>query len=401
MKKVMLIVGTRPEAIKMAPVYMELAARPSEFEVSVCATGQHRQMLDQVLRIFGMRPDIDLDAMQPGQSLNGLVPTVMRGLGAVFEQAQPDVVLVQGDTSSAVAGAMAAFHLQIPVGHVEAGLRTYNRHAPFPEEVNRKVISSIADLHFAPTQHAEANLLNECVAAQDIVVTGNTVIDALYWVLKHKAPDMEPYTGTIPKGDGWILVTGHRRESFGDGFRDICLGLKEISEKYPAQQIIYPVHLNPKVRETVNAMLGDQENIHLIEPMDYVPFVHLMQQAAFIISDSGGIQEEATALGKPVLVMRDVTERPEAVQAGVCKLVGTDPAKIIKEASALIDGASWVGQGAAARKVYGDGHAARRIADALAEDERAVSSFVARPQMGKGRAAVARAGAAPVQALRR
>ena len=388
MKKVMLIVGTRPEAIKMAPVYMELAARPSEFEVSVCATGQHRQMLDQVLRIFGMRPDIDLDAMQPGQSLNGLVPTVMRGLGAVFEQAQPDVVLVQGDTSSAVAGAMAAFHLQIPVGHVEAGLRTYNRHAPFPEEVNRKVISSIADLHFAPTQHAEANLLNECVAAQDIVVTGNTVIDALYWVLKHKAPDMEPYTGTIPKGDGWILVTGHRRESFGDGFRDICLGLKEICEKYPAQQIIYPVHLNPKVRETVNAMLGDQENIHLIEPMDYVPFVHLMQQAAFIISDSGGIQEEATALGKPV-------------QAGVCKLVGTDPAKIIKEASALIDGASWVGQGAAARKVYGDGHAARRIADALAEDERAVSSFVARPQMGKGRAAVARADAAPVQGLRR
>jgi UDP-N-acetylglucosamine 2-epimerase (non-hydrolysing) len=401
MKKVMLIVGTRPEAIKMAPVYMELAARPSEFEVTLCATGQHREMLDQVLRIFGMKPDFDLDAMQPGQTLNGLVPTVMRGLGEVFEKAKPDVVLVQGDTSSAVAGAMAAFHLQIPVGHVEAGLRTYNKYAPYPEEVNRKMISAIADLHFTPTQHAEANLLKEGVPPQEIVVTGNTVIDALYWVLEHKTPDLAPLTGHIPADCPWILVTGHRRESFGEGFRNICIGLKEISEKFPGHQIVYPVHLNPKVRETVNAMLGDLENIHLIEPMDYVPFVHLMRQAAFIISDSGGIQEEATALGKPVLVMRDVTERPEAVKAGVCKLVGTDSAKIFSEASALIKGTSAVKQSEEIRKIYGDGHAAQRIADALAADEPRVNDFVTSLPKGKGVGVAAGVGAAQSQGVQR
>ena len=388
MRKIMLIVGTRPEAIKMAPVYMELAARPSEFEVSVCATGQHRQMLDQVLRIFGIRPDFDLDAMQPGQTLNGLVPMVMQGLGDVFERTQPDVVLVQGDTSSAVAGAMAAFHLQIPVGHVEAGLRTYNKLAPFPEEVNRRLISGIADMHFTPTPYAEANLLKERIEPQDILVTGNTVIDALYWVLEHKAPDLTPFTGHIPADRPWILVTGHRRESFGEGFRNICMGLLQISQKYPKHQIVYPVHLNPRVRETVNAMLGELENIHLIEPMDYVPFVHLMRRAEFIISDSGGIQEEATALGKPVLVMRDVTERPEAVRAGVCKLVGTDPAKIVNAASALIDQKAANLHSEATRKVYGDGHAAKRIADALSIGDPQPNASVTHRPMGDDRVAV-------------
>lgn len=365
MTSVLLIVGTRPEAIKMAPVYLEMAARPDEFDVSVCATAQHRQMLDQVLRVFDIVPRFDLDAMRPGQTLNGLVPDVMRGLGTVFEEAAPDLVLVQGDTSSAFAGAMAAFHLQIPVAHVEAGLRTYDKRAPFPEEGNRRLISSIADLHFPPTRHAAANLAREGVGADSMVVTGNTVIDALFWVLEHAQADLSSVTRRIPAEAPWILVTGHRRESFGEGFRNICRGLRAIAETCPTHQIIYPVHLNPNVRDTVLGMLGDIDNIHLLDPMDYVPFVHLMRQADFIISDSGGIQEEATALGKPVLVMREVTERPEAVKAGICKLVGTDPDRILREATALAQSRS--PPSPAARKVYGDGHAAKRIADAIAQ----------------------------------
>ncbi|SER99325.1 UDP-N-Acetylglucosamine 2-epimerase [Tranquillimonas rosea] len=365
MTSVLLIVGTRPEAIKMAPVYLEMAARPDEFDVSVCATAQHRQMLDQVLRVFDIVPRFDLDAMRPGQTLNGLVPDVMRGLGTVFEEAAPDLALVQGDTSSAFAGAMAAFHLQIPVAHVEAGLRTYDKRAPFPEEGNRRLISSIADLHFPPTRHAAANLAREGVGADSMVVTGNTVIDALFWVLEHAQADLSSVTRRIPAEAPWILVTGHRRESFGEGFRNICRGLRAIAETCPTHQIIYPVHLNPNVRDTVLGMLGDIDNIHLLDPMDYVPFVHLMRQADFIISDSGGIQEEATALGKPVLVMREVTERPEAVKAGICKLVGTDPDRILREATALAQSRS--PPSPAARKVYGDGHAAKRIADAIAQ----------------------------------
>ncbi|WP_422074174.1 non-hydrolyzing UDP-N-acetylglucosamine 2-epimerase [Tranquillimonas rosea] len=365
MTSVLLIVGTRPEAIKMAPVYLEMAARPDEFDVSVCATAQHRQMLDQVLRVFDIVPRFDLDAMRPGQTLNGLVPDVMRGLGTVFEEAAPDLVLVQGDTSSAFAGAMAAFHLQIPVAHVEAGLRTYDKRAPFPEEGNRRLISSIADLHFPPTRHAAANLAREGVGADSMVVTGNTVIDALFWVLEHAQADLSSVTRRIPAEAPWILVTGHRRESFGEGFRNICRGLRAIAETCPTHQIIYPVHLNPNVRDTVLGMLGDIDNIHLLDPMDYVPFVHLMRQADFIISDSGGIQEEATALSKPVLVMREVTERPEAVKAGICKLVGTDPNRILREATALAQSRS--PPSPAARKVYGDGHAAKRIADAIAQ----------------------------------
>lgn len=366
MKKVMLIAGTRPEAIKMAPIFQVLSARADRFDVTVCATAQHRQMLDQVLRIFEITPKFDLDAMRPGQSLNGLVPEVMRGLDTVLQRERPDLVLVQGDTSSALAGAMAAFHLQIPVGHVEAGLRTYNKQAPYPEEVNRRLISAIADLHFAPTRHAGENLLREGVGQEDIEVTGNTVIDALFWVLANRHADVSGLLADVPWDAPWILVTGHRRESFGEGFRNICRALAELAARYPEQQIVYPVHLNPRVRETVFGMLGDARNIHLVEPMDYVPFVHLMQRSEFIISDSGGIQEEATALGKPVLVTREVTERPEAVMAGVCKLVGTDTEKILHEATALIEQNSVFQQNAGAREVYGDGHAAERIAAAIA-----------------------------------
>lgn len=366
MKKVLLVVGTRPEAIKMAPVFQELAARPDAFDVTLCATGQHREMLDQVLRIFGIDPADDLDAMRPGQSLNSLLPDLVRGLGAVYERRRPDIVLVQGDTTSAFAGAMAAFHLQIPVGHVEAGLRTYDRSAPFPEEGNRRLISAIADWHFAPTGHAARNLRNEGVAAQSVTVTGNTVIDALFWVLKHRSATLSELLPTAPADAPWILVTGHRRESFGEGFRNICSALIEIAQRFPAHHIVYPVHLNPRVRDTVLKMLGDAANIHLVDPIDYVPFVHLMQRAEFIISDSGGIQEEATALGKTVLVTRAVTERPEAIEAGVCKLVGTDPAKIVGEAAALLERDAEAGRRAKPAQIYGDGRAARRIADTIA-----------------------------------
>jgi UDP-N-acetylglucosamine 2-epimerase len=261
---------------------------------------------------------------------------------------------------------MAAFHLQIPVGHVEGGLRTYDKSAPFPEEVNRKLISAIADLHFAPTEHARENLLKEGVPADTVEVTGNTVIDAMFWVLRNRRADVSALLETVPQEAPWILVTGHRRESFGEGFRNICTALSTLAGRYPGHQIVYPVHLNPNVRDTVFGMLGDAENIHLVEPMDYVPFVHLMDRADFIISDSGGIQEEATALGKPVLVTREVTERPEAIEAGVCRLVATDPATILREASALVEQNSVFERNARACEVYGDGHAARRIAEAIA-----------------------------------
>ncbi|EPX85750.1 non-hydrolyzing UDP-N-acetylglucosamine 2-epimerase [Salipiger mucosus] len=261
---------------------------------------------------------------------------------------------------------MAAFHLQIPVGHVEAGLRTYDKRAPFPEEVNRRLISTIADLHFAPTAHAEENLLREGVPPDTIEVTGNTVIDALFWVLANRTADLSGLLSEVPSEAPWILVTGHRRESFGEGFRNLCIALNEIAERYPGHQIVYPVHLNPRVRETVFEMLKDRSNIHLVEPMDYVPFVHLMQRSEFIISDSGGIQEEATALGKSVLVTREVTERPEAVMAGVCRLVGTDPEKILRGAASLLDRNSAFANDPSARQIYGDGHAAARIVDAIA-----------------------------------
>lgn len=367
MKKVMLVVGTRPEAIKMAPIFLEIASRPTEFDAKLCATAQHRQMLDQVLQVFNITPDFDLDAMRPAQSLNQLLPDLVRGLGELLERERPDRVLVQGDTTTAFAGAMSAFQLQIPVGHVEAGLRTHDLSAPFPEEGNRKLISAIADLHFAPTQHAAENLRREGVAEPSIVVTGNSVIDALFWVLANRKIDPTAILPSVPAKAPWILVTGHRRESFGAGFRDLSTALAELAGRFKSHQFVYPVHLNPLVRDTVFNMLDGLDNIHLVDPVDYVTFVHLMQRAEFIISDSGGIQEEATALGKPVLVTRAVTERPEAIEAGVCTLVGTDPERIFAKASELIKRNNVFAQRAITRRIYGDGRAASRIADALLE----------------------------------
>ncbi|MGJ8561784.1 MAG: non-hydrolyzing UDP-N-acetylglucosamine 2-epimerase [Litorimonas sp.] len=375
MKKVMLVVGTRPEAIKMAPIFLEIASRPAEFDAKLCATAQHRQMLDQVLQVFNITPAFDLDAMRPAQSLNQLLPDLVRGLGELLERERPDRVLVQGDTTTAFAGAMSAFQLQIPVGHVEAGLRTHDLSAPFPEEGNRKLISAIADLHFAPTQHAAENLRREGIAEPSVVVTGNSVIDALFWVLANRKIDPTAILPSVPAKAPWILVTGHRRESFGAGFRALCTALTELAGRFKNHQFVYPVHLNPLVRDTVFNMLDGLDNIHLVDPVDYVTFVHLMQRAEFIISDSGGIQEEATALGKPVLVTRAVTERPEAIEAGVCTLVGTDPERIFAKASELIKRNNVFAQPAITRRIYGDGRAASRIADALLETASDTPSF--------------------------
>jgi UDP-N-acetylglucosamine 2-epimerase (non-hydrolysing) len=366
--KIMIAFGTRPEALKLAPVIAELKKHPSEFATVVCTTAQHREMQDQALGVFDITPDYDLDLMKHGQSLNEIVSGVLRGIGKVIEQEQPDYVLIQGDTSTAFAASLAAFHLRIAVGHVEAGLRTQRKYAPFPEEINRKLISVVADLHFAPTTHAKNILLQEGFRADSIVVTGNTIIDAMYWVLDRKPPQAIPDLPNVPSDAPIILVTAHRRESFGAGFRDICLALKKIAKKFSDYHIVYPVHLNPNVRQPVFSMLGNIRNVHLIEPIKYVKFLHLMKRARFVISDSGGIQEEATALGKPVLVARNVTERPEAVDAGICKLVGTNPERILAESACLIEDEKRYNQASRACNVYGDGFAAKRIVNSLLPD---------------------------------
>ncbi len=365
MIKVLLVFGTRPEAIKLAPVIAELGQCPSNFTTVVCATSQHREMQDQVLRVFDIKPNYDLDLMKLNQSLNEIVSRVLLGISAVLEQEKPNYVLVQGDTSSALAASLAAFHLQIPVGHVEAGLRTYHKYEPFPEEINRKMVSVLADLHFAPTEHARSNLIREGHCVDSVIVTGNTVIDALFLILNRTQMPSMLELMNVPPDVPIILVTGHRRENFGEGFQDICIGLKRIAEKHSDYHIIYPVHLNPNVQEPVFSLLGKIKNIHLIDPLEYVKFVHLMKRSEFIISDSGGIQEEATALGKLVLVMRDVTERPEAVESGVCKLVGTNPERIFSEATRLIEDKSEYHKANNATNIFGDGFAARRIVDAL------------------------------------
>lgn len=362
--KVLIAFGTRPEAIKMAPIVIELAQR-QEFQPVVCATSQHRQMQDQALEVFGISPDYDLDLMKPGQSLNEIVANVLCRIPSVLEQEKPDCVLVQGDTSTAFAVSLAAFHSQIMVGHVEAGLRTYRRYQPFPEEVNRKMVSATATVHFTPTEHARQNLLREGHDEASIFVTGNTVVDALQWVLARTKFEVPAELENFAFDEPFILVTGHRRESFGEGFRNICLGLKAIAARYPSIPLLYPVHLNPNVREPVYSLLGDVPNMHLVSPIAYTHFVHLLKQAKLIISDSGGIQEEAAALGKPVLVMRDVTERPEAVEAGVSKLVGTDPERILREASRLLEDESAYRKASAHRELFGDGSAAKQIADVL------------------------------------
>lgn len=371
MKKVLMVFGTRPEAIKMAPLVDVLQHSREHFETRICVTAQHREMLDSVLSLFGIRPDFDLNLMRPGQDLYDLTSGVLHGMKVILEQERPDLVLVHGDTTTTMAVTLAAFYSRISVGHVEAGLRTGDKYAPYPEEVNRRVTAVVADLHFAPTETARQNLLREGVPNTQVHVTGNTVIDALLAVVGRirNEPDLvRKLTCELPKLDPLrrlILVTGHRRENFGAGFEGICQALAALAERRDVQ-IIYPVHLNPHVREPVERLLGTVDRIHLIPPQEYLPFVFLMEQAHLILTDSGGIQEEAPSLGKPVLVMRETTERPEAIAAGTVRLVGTDPGRIVAEASRLLDDPAAYRQMAQAHNPYGDGQAARRIVQILA-----------------------------------
>lgn len=364
MKKVLLVFGTRPEAIKMASVYEYLKQAP-ELDVRVAVTAQHREMLDQVLHLFNIEPDYDLNVMKPGQGLTEITAAVLAGLKPVLERFKPDLLLVHGDTTTTLAASLAAYYQQIPVGHVEAGLRTGNIYSPWPEEVNRKVTGTIAQLHFAPTEGSAKNLSNEGIDKNTIVVTGNTVIDALMSVVArldsdpHRSEAFDKEFG-IDRDKRILLVTGHRRESFGEGFERICAALEGISQRDDVQ-IIYPVHLNPNVKGPVEARLGSIEGIRLIPPQDYLPFVHLMRRADIILTDSGGVQEEAPSLGKPVLVMRETTERPEAVDAGTVKLVGTDKELILRQTNTLLDDETEYDRMAHAHNPYGDGLAARRI----------------------------------------
>ena len=366
--KVMSVFGTRPEAIKMAPVVKALQAA-DEIESIVAATAQHREMLDQVLELFAIKPDFDLDLMKPGQDLTGITCGVLQGIGAVLEEQKPDLVLVHGDTTTTLAASLAAYYQKIPVGHVEAGLRTRNIYSPWPEEINRKIAGTITRLHFAPTAGARGNLLSEGVKDVQIFVTGNTVIDALLDVVEKLGSDrsmsaeLDARFG-IDLKKRMVLVTGHRRESFGGGFQRICDALVRLAERDDVQ-IIYPVHLNPNVKGPVESRLGDSDRVRLIEPQDYLPFVHLMQRAEVILTDSGGVQEEAPSLGKPVLVMRDTTERPEAVDAGTVKLVGTDSDVIFLETTKLLDDPVAYNSMSKAHNPYGDGAASGRIKDAI------------------------------------
>lgn len=372
MKKVLCIFGTRPEAIKMAPVVIGLA-RDSEIESLVCVTAQHRQMLDQVLQLFDIHPRFDLDIMAPGQDLYDITCNVLLGLKKILAEVRPDMVLVHGDTTTTMAAALAAFYQRIPVGHVEAGLRTGNKYAPFPEEINRKLAGAISDLHFAPTGFARSNLLREGVVESRIVVTGNTVIDALLSVVakiqasSSLAEDLATRFKFLDPAKRLILVTGHRRENFGQGFEDICYALGRIADEVPGAEILYPVHLNPNVQEPVKRILGHngRRNIHLADPVDYLPFVYLMNRSHLIITDSGGIQEEAPSLGKPVLVMRETTERPEAVEAGTVRLVGTDPGKIFEETARLMTDDNAYRIMSQCHNPYGDGKAVGRIIESL------------------------------------
>ena len=393
MKKIMLVFGTRPEAIKMCPLVKELQKRSSEFETIVCVTGQHREMLDQVLRIFEVKPDIDLNIMKQGQDLTDVTVRILTGMRDVFKTCKPDVVLVHGDTTTSTAAALAAFYAQVPVGHVEAGLRTHNIYSPWPEEMNRQLTGRIATYNFAPTPLSENNLLEENTHGK-VYVTGNTVIDALHLVadkLKTDAALAEEqnrillaagYDVTrLAKGKKLVLITGHRRENFGDGFIRMLSAMRDLSIKYPNVDFVYPMHLNPNVRRPIHEIFtgmdsltkgegwGEASNFFFIEPLQYLEFVHLMSKATIVLTDSGGIQEEAPGLGKPVLVMRDTTERPEALASGTVHLVGTDYDKIVNEVSTLLDDASAYEAMSKAVNPYGDGQACRRIADVLAGKE--------------------------------
>ena len=370
--KTLCVFGTRPEAIKMAPLALSLAA-DDRFEAKVCVTGQHRQMLDQVLNLFEIAPNFDLDIMKPGQDLTDVTTAILQGMRGVFAEFKPDIVLVHGDTATTFAVTLAAYYQQIPVAHVEAGLRTGNLYSPWPEEANRKLTGALATLHFAPTDTSRQNLLREGVDPASVHVTGNTVIDALLDVVGRvkKNPDLQKefhhQFSFIGEGKRIILVTGHRRESFGDGFEKICQALVNTARDFPDVEIVYPVHLNPNVREPVNRLLAGIENVHLIEPLDYLPFVYLMDRSYLILSDSGGIQEEAPSLGKPVLVMRDTTERPEAVAAGTVKLVGTEIDVISNNLSRLLTDSDAYSQMSFAHNPYGDGKACARILETLSQ----------------------------------
>ena len=370
--KILSVFGTRPEAIKMAPLVQALYAHP-DVDAQVCVTAQHREMLDQVLELFEIEPDYDLNIMQPGQTLTDITGNILKGMESVLHECKPDAVLVHGDTTTTLATALAAFYQQIPVGHVEAGLRTGNILSPWPEEANRKLTSVLAKWHFSPTEKSKANLLIENVAGERVTVTGNTVIDALLEVKRKLDGNdrlQKQFTNQFPflsneKNSKLILVTGHRRESFGSGFERICEALAKTAKQNPNVQIVYPVHLNPNVREPVNRLLKGVNNIHLIEPLDYLPFVWLMNRSDIILTDSGGIQEEAPSLGKPVLVMRDTTERPEAVDAGTVKLVGTDTDAIADAIATLLTDKKIYETMSKAHNPYGDGQASQRIVSKL------------------------------------
>ncbi|MBC8591855.1 UDP-N-acetylglucosamine 2-epimerase (non-hydrolyzing) [Oscillospiraceae bacterium N12] len=378
MKRVMLVFGTRPEAIKMAPLVKEFQKYQKEFQTIVCVTGQHREMLDQVLRIFDIIPDYDLDIMKQGQDLYDVTTRVLNGMRDVLKEVQPDIVLVHGDTTTSTASALAAFYQQIPVGHVEAGLRTHNIYSPWPEEMNRLITGRIASYHFSPTQLSRQNLLDEGIKDSAITVTGNTVIDALYMVvdkIKGSRELNKELKGILISsgydidrlldGKKLVLITGHRRENFGDGFISMCQAIKTLTLQYPEVDFVYPMHLNPNVRKPIHEVFGDNlsklANMFFIEPLEYLSFVYLMEKSTIVLTDSGGIQEEAPGLGKPVLVMRDTTERPEALEAGTVKLVGTNYDMIINEVSALLDNVAYYEEMSKAVNPYGDGSACDRI----------------------------------------
>lgn len=379
MKKIMLVFGTRPEAIKMCPLVKEFQKYPSDFETVVCVTGQHREMLDQVLRIFDVVPDFDLNIMKQGQDLYDVTSRVLTGMRDVLDEVKPDVVLVHGDTTTSTATALAAFYRQIPVGHVEAGLRTHNIYSPWPEEMNRQITGRIATYDFSPTPLSRQNLLDEGVSPDKIIVTGNTVIDALQMVvarikgdarLQEKLAEQLFNAGyDVSRAKRLVLITGHRRENFGDGFINICTAIRDLAAKYPEVDFVYPMHLNPNVRKPIHKVFGenleDLGNLFFIEPLEYLDFVFLMEKSTLVLTDSGGIQEEAPGLGKPVLVMRDTTERPEALEAGTVKLVGTNYDRIVGKVSRLLDDPAAYNAMSHAINPYGDGHACERIVEKL------------------------------------
>lgn len=364
--KVLIVMGTRPEAIKMAPVARALQERPERFEVEVCLTAQHRDLLDQVIRVFDLPVHYDLNLMAPDQTIHDITARVLTGMRGVIEASAPRVVLVHGDTTTSFAAALAAYYAQVPVGHVEAGLRTYDKFRPFPEEMNRRLCDALCDYHYAPTPGAQANLLRENIAETGIVLTGNTVIDALFHTAGRPYVFEDPLLARAGTVHPLLLVTAHRRESFGAPFRDMCCAIRDLAAANPGLEVIYPVHPNPNVRRVTDAVLRGQDRVHLVEPLEYLPFVHLLKKAHIVLTDSGGIQEEAPSLGKPVLVMRDVTERPEAIEAGTAQLVGTGRDGIVNAVQRLLDDSNAYAAMASAVNPYGDGQSSERIAAHLA-----------------------------------